>query len=110
PLVEVAFETRSGCSAASSRTSAATGRSASSRSGGPSSPARARASSRDLPPPAPPLVVEHPLRTLDAVHLAIALEDGLAISAPDQLALVTRDRRQAEAARALGLPVRAAPG
>jgi uncharacterized protein len=54
------------------------------------------------------LIGEHPLRTLDAVHLAVAIEDGLAISAPDPLVLVTRDHRQADAARDLGLPVRAA--
>jgi uncharacterized protein len=61
---------------------------------------------RDVLAAALRLIADHPLRTLDAVHLAVALEDGLAISAPDPLVLVTRDRRQAEAARRVGLPVR----
>lgn len=43
-----------------------------------------------------------PLRSLDAIHLAAALELG------DELeALVTYDERMAEGARALGLPVAA---
>jgi len=50
------------------------------------------------------LVIAHRLRTLDALHLAVALSldvwaDG------EQVALVTRDSGQASAARALGLAV-----
>lgn len=44
------------------------------------------------------LVTEHPLRALDAIHLAVALEED-----PD--IFVTRDARQANAATALGLTV-----
>lgn len=52
------------------------------------------------------LVLEHPLRPLDAIHLAVVLEDGLAIAGDDGLVFVTRDRRQADAAIALGFDVR----
>jgi uncharacterized protein len=52
------------------------------------------------------LVLDHPLRALDAIHLAVALEDGLALAGDDGMAFVTRDRRQADAARALGFRVR----
>jgi len=45
------------------------------------------------------IVLEHPLRALDAIHLAVALEERVD-------AFVTRDSRQAEAATALGLAVR----
>ncbi len=47
------------------------------------------------------------LRTLDALHLAVALTDALnlALAANAQLVFVTRDRKQATAARALGLEV-----
>lgn len=44
------------------------------------------------------------LRTLDAIHLASALQLG-----PELRSFVTYDRRLADAARAIGLPV-AAPG
>jgi predicted nucleic acid-binding protein len=52
------------------------------------------------------LVLDHPLRALDAIHLAVALEDGLALAGDDGLAFVTRDRVQAGAAAALGFEVR----
>jgi len=51
------------------------------------------------------LVQVHRLRSLDAIHLAVALEDGLALTRGEQLLFVTRDARQAAAARALGLSV-----
>lgn len=49
-------------------------------------------------------VRSHSLRTLDAIHLAVALSDGVRLAAGDVLTLVTRDANQANAARALGLP------
>ena len=52
------------------------------------------------------LLQSHPLRALDALHLAAALEDGLAIAADEERVFVTRDRQQADAAVALGFHVR----
>jgi predicted nucleic acid-binding protein len=52
------------------------------------------------------LVIDHPLRALDAIHLAVALEDGLGLAGDDGLVFVTRDRQQADAATALGFEVR----
>lgn len=51
------------------------------------------------------LVIEHRLRTLDSLHLAVAAREGRALANPDDLVFVTRDREQARAARALGLTV-----
>ncbi len=45
----------------------------------------------------------HPLRALDALHLAVALVDGARIAGDAGLAFLTCDARQAEAARACGL-------
>lgn len=50
------------------------------------------------------LVEEHPLRTLDAVHLASALIFAERVGVP--LTFVTSDARQHEAARRLGLDAR----
>lgn len=52
------------------------------------------------------LLTEHSLRTLDALHLACALTDATSLAAGEPVVLVTRDKRQAEAARANGLVVR----
>lgn len=52
------------------------------------------------------LVREHRLRTLDAIHLAVALEDAPAFAGSEEVVLVTRDADQAAAARSLGLAVR----
>lgn len=52
------------------------------------------------------LVSAHRLRTLDAIHLAVALEDGRTAAVGEDLAFVTRDEDQATAARELGLTVR----
>jgi len=49
------------------------------------------------------LVVEHRLRTLDAIHLAVCVEECPAFAGDDTIIFVTRDRAQAAAARALGL-------
>lgn len=51
------------------------------------------------------LVTAHKLRALDAIHLAVALEDGRTVAAGDELVFVTRDEDQAAAARELGLAV-----
>jgi predicted nucleic acid-binding protein len=51
------------------------------------------------------LVVKHPLRALDAIHLATALTDGVEYARGEDVALVTRDQRQAAAAKACGLRV-----
>jgi predicted nucleic acid-binding protein len=48
------------------------------------------------------LVVRHVLHALDALHLATALDARAAFDAEDQLVFVTRDQRQAIAARAEG--------
>lgn len=51
------------------------------------------------------LVLEHQLTTLDAIHLAVALEDAADLAGEDEVIFVTRDRTQARAARTLGLTV-----
>ena len=51
------------------------------------------------------IVRQHRVRTLDAIHLAVALEDGTRAAAPDTLVFVTLDQRQSVAARALGIEV-----
>lgn len=45
----------------------------------------------------------HPLRALDALHIAVALVDGARVAGDAGLAFLTCDARQAEAARASGL-------
>lgn len=57
-------------------------------------------------PTAHRLVADQVLRTLDAIHLAVALTDVTTLAAGEPVELVTRDERQAAAAAALGLPVR----
>jgi predicted nucleic acid-binding protein len=52
------------------------------------------------------LVERHRLRTLDAIHLAVALEDGRRVAGEEQLELVTCDHEQRAAAQAAGLAVR----
>lgn len=49
------------------------------------------------------LVREHTVRTLDAIHLAVALTDAVDLAAGEPVSMVTRDRAQAEAAESLGL-------
>lgn len=51
------------------------------------------------------LVLEHRLAALDALHLAVALEDARVVAGDEELVFVTRDRDQATAAAALGLAV-----
>jgi predicted nucleic acid-binding protein len=52
------------------------------------------------------LILEHRLRTLDAIHLAVCAEEAPAVAAGDEIAFVTRDKDQASAARSLGFAVR----
>lgn len=54
-------------------------------------------------PSARDIVIEHPVGTLDAIHLAVAIDEALELG--DDLVFVTRDTRQAAAANALGLRV-----
>jgi predicted nucleic acid-binding protein len=51
------------------------------------------------------LVEHHPLGTLDALHLSTALSLRDALVPDDEIVFVTRDRVQADAARAEGLTV-----
>jgi predicted nucleic acid-binding protein len=51
------------------------------------------------------LVLEHRLRTLDAIHLAVALEECPLLAGDDEVVFVTRDVEQAAAASALGFSV-----
>ncbi|MGH2747905.1 MAG: type II toxin-antitoxin system VapC family toxin [Actinomycetota bacterium] len=48
------------------------------------------------------LVIERRLRTLDAIHLAVAAEECPALAGDDDVVFVTRDHDQAAAASALG--------
>lgn len=58
-------------------------------------------------PAAQRLVMEnYPLRTLDAMHLAVLMRDTAPLTGGEPVVMVTRDKRQAEAARANGLKVR----
>lgn len=54
-------------------------------------------------PRARDLVLHHRLNTLDAIHLAVAIEESEALGEP--IVFITRDSEQAIAARELGLEV-----
>ncbi|MDT7799444.1 MAG: uncharacterized protein QOI78_2877 [Actinomycetota bacterium] len=57
-------------------------------------------------PAARRLVIEHhPLRTLDAIHIAVAMHDTAELTGGAPVTFVTRDDRQAEAAKASGFEV-----
>jgi predicted nucleic acid-binding protein len=56
-------------------------------------------------PMARQLVIEHPLRSLDAIHLAVLITAATRLAAGEPVTLVTKDKQQATAAQALGLPV-----
>ena len=56
--------------------------------------------------PAYRLVLAHRLRTLDALHLAVALEECPQLADGEEIVFVTRDEDQAAAASAAGLAVR----
>ena len=51
------------------------------------------------------LLTEHDLRTLDAIHLAVASTTARAVSGGESVMLITRDQRQAAAAAAMGLAI-----
>jgi len=51
------------------------------------------------------LVAQHPLRSLDAVHLAVARTTAAELAGGEPVVLVTRDHRRAAAAAALGMAV-----
>lgn len=64
-----------------------------------------RMNPRTIMPAARQLVTTHRLRSLDALHLATALRDATPLAGGEQVAMVTRDHRQAAAAREHGLAV-----
>ena len=51
-------------------------------------------------------ILDHRLRPLDAIHLAVCAEDCPALAGDDEIIFVTRDDDQAKAARALGFAIR----
>ena len=51
------------------------------------------------------IVLRHRVRTLDAIHLAVAIEDAPGLGEGEGFTFLTRDARQASAAKALGLRV-----
>jgi uncharacterized protein len=51
------------------------------------------------------LVIRHPVRTLAALHLAVAITEATALAPGDDLAFVTRDKQQGKTAKALGMIV-----
>ncbi|MDN5918590.1 MAG: type II toxin-antitoxin system VapC family toxin [Pseudonocardia sp.] len=51
------------------------------------------------------LVARYPLRSLDALHLAVARTTAAELAGGEPVVLVTRDHRQAAAARELGMAV-----
>ncbi|MBA2487996.1 MAG: hypothetical protein H0V36_01580 [Chloroflexi bacterium] len=53
-----------------------------------------------------PIVTDHRVPTLDAIHLAVAIEECPALADGEAIEFVTRDRDQAAAAVALRLMVR----
>ena len=57
-------------------------------------------------PAAYSLVVEHRLRTLDAIHLAVCAEECPRLASGGEIVFVTRDDDQAKAARSLGFSIR----
>ncbi|RCW45328.1 hypothetical protein DFQ14_103299 [Halopolyspora algeriensis] len=64
-----------------------------------------RMNTRTIMPAARQLVTTHRLRSPDALHLATALQDAIPLAGGEQVAMVTRDQRQATAAREHGLTV-----
>lgn len=47
----------------------------------------------------------YPVRTLDAIHIAVAMHDTAELTGGEPVTFVTRDERQAEAAKANGFKV-----
>jgi uncharacterized protein len=52
------------------------------------------------------LILEHRLRPLDAIHVAVFVEDCPGLAGDEEIAFITRDADQATAVRALGFAVR----
>ena len=52
------------------------------------------------------LVVQHHIRTLDALHVAVAVTEGPGLADGGDIVFVTRDADQATAVKALGFAVR----
>ncbi len=52
------------------------------------------------------LIAMHPVRTLDAIHLAVALLDAARMAGGGEAIFVTRDEKQGIAAKSEGLTVR----
>jgi predicted nucleic acid-binding protein len=52
------------------------------------------------------IILEHRLRPLDAIHVAVCAEECPPLAGGDEIAFITRDADQASAARALGFAVR----
>ena len=52
------------------------------------------------------IVLEHRLRPLDAIHVAVCAEDCPSLAGDDEISFVTRDSDQAKAASAFGFAVR----
>lgn len=52
------------------------------------------------------LIIEQRVRTLDAIHLAVCLEDCPTLAGDDEIVFVTRDAEQAKVAKSLGFAVR----
>jgi predicted nucleic acid-binding protein len=73
---------------------------------GPSGPfTLLRLDSAEVLPVARRLVTHQQVKTLDALHIAVALTDATALAAGEPVVLVTRDKQQAAAAEAVGLSV-----
>ena len=64
-----------------------------------------RFDSAEVLPVARRLVTHQQVKTLDALHIAVALTDATALAAGEPVILVTRDKQQAAAAEAVGLSV-----
>lgn len=64
-----------------------------------------RLDSATVLPAARTFVTRLRLRTLDAIHLAVLMSDGVAVAGGDDIVLVTKDDQQADAARELGITV-----
>ncbi|MEU0795210.1 type II toxin-antitoxin system VapC family toxin [Amycolatopsis sp. NPDC005961] len=65
----------------------------------PLSPPRIFAAARRL------VTDKYPVRTLDAIHIAVAMHDTAELTGGEPVAFVTRDQRQGEAAKASGFEV-----
>ena len=65
-----------------------------------------RLRSESVLPAARRLVLQHQVRTLDALHVAVAVTECPSLAGDDDVVFVTRDADQAKAVEALGFAVR----